>query len=53
MSRAGHLTEDHLLTIQDPNGAWLTDQPALTKFDQTAEISVWLQEISAELSTLP
>lgn len=39
---------DHLLAIQDPSGAWLTDQPAHTTFDQTAEISIWLQEISAE-----
>jgi hypothetical protein len=43
---------DHLLAIQDPSGAWLVDQPAHTTFDQTAEISIWLQEISAELFTL-
>jgi len=43
---------DHLVTIQDPSGAWLVDQPAHTTFDQTAEISIWLQEISAELSRL-
>jgi len=42
---------DHLLAIQDPSGAWLVDQPAHTTFDQTAEISIWLQEISAELLT--
>lgn len=40
---------DHLLDIQDRTGAWLTDQPAHTTFDQTAEIAIWLQEISAEL----
>lgn len=40
---------DHLLGIQDPSGAWLADQPAHTTFDQTAEIAIWLQEISAEL----
>lgn len=40
---------DHLLEIQDPSGAWLTDQPAHTTFDQTAEIAIWLTEISAEL----
>lgn len=40
---------DHLLDIQDPSGAWLVDQPAHTTFDQTAEIAIWLQEISAEL----
>jgi hypothetical protein len=43
---------DHLLAIQDPSGAWHVDQPAHTMFDQTAEISIWLQEISAELFTL-
>jgi hypothetical protein len=41
---------DHLLGIQDPSGAWLVDQPAHTTFDQTAEIAIWLQEISAERS---
>jgi hypothetical protein len=40
---------DHLLGIQDPSGAWLADQPAHTTFDQTAEIAIWLREISAEL----
>ena len=40
---------DHLLAVQDRSGAWLVDQPAHTTFDQTAEISIWLQEISAEL----
>lgn len=43
---------DHLLAIQDSSGAWLVDQPAHTTFDQTAEISIWLQEISAELFML-
>lgn len=43
---------DHLLAIQDPSGAWLVDQPAHTAFDQTAEISIWLKEISADLSTM-
>jgi hypothetical protein len=37
---------DHLLDIQDPSGAWLVDQPAHTTFDQTAEIAIWLREIS-------
>jgi hypothetical protein len=41
---------DYLLDIQDPSGAWLTDQPPHTTFDQTAEIAIWLQEISAERS---
>jgi hypothetical protein len=40
---------DHLLEIQDPSGAWPTDQPAHTTFDQTAEIAIWLTEVSAEL----
>jgi hypothetical protein len=42
---------DHLVASQDPSGAWLVDLPAHTTFDQTAEISIWLQEISAELFT--
>jgi len=42
---------DHLLEIQDPSGAWLTDQPPHTTFDQTAEIAIWLKEISAELES--
>ena len=37
--------------VQDPSGAWLTDQPAHTMFDQTAEIAIWLKEISAELES--
>jgi hypothetical protein len=37
---------EYLLDIQDPSGAWLTDQPAHTTFDQTAEIAIWLREIS-------
>lgn len=40
---------DYLLSIQESSGAWLTDQPAHTSFDQTAEIAIWLKEISAEL----
>lgn len=58
ITRDPHCTElaitiaDHLLAIQDPTGAWLIDQPAHTTFDQTAEISIWLLEISAELATL-
>ncbi|MGH3764619.1 MAG: hypothetical protein ACRDS0_00525 [Pseudonocardiaceae bacterium] len=38
---------DHLLKIQDPSGAWLSDQPPHTTFDQTAEIAIWLREISS------
>ena len=44
---------DHLLGIQDPSGAWLVDQPSHTTFDQTAEIAIWLKEISAELDRCP
>ncbi|MCP2258546.1 hypothetical protein LX15_002244 [Streptoalloteichus tenebrarius] len=40
---------DHLLSTQDASGAWLADQPALTVFDQTAEVAIWLLEISAAL----
>jgi hypothetical protein len=39
---------DHLLDIQDPGGSWLPGEPAHTRFDQTAEIAIWLREISAE-----
>lgn len=38
---------DHLVDIQHPSGAWLVDQPAHTRFDQTAEIAIWLREISS------
>ena len=40
---------DHLLEIQDGSGAWLVDQPMHDSFDQTAEIAIWLLEVSAEL----
>ncbi|SHF00968.1 hypothetical protein [Streptoalloteichus hindustanus] len=40
---------DHLLSTQDDSGAWLPDQPALTRFDQTAEVAIWLLEITAAL----
>ncbi len=43
---------DFLLSIQAENGAWLTDRPAHTCFDQTAEIALWLKTISSELSAL-
>lgn len=41
---------DFLLQTQSQDGRWLTDQPAYTFFDQTAEIAIWMREISAELS---
>ena len=43
---------DYLVSIQDEGGSWLADQPAITRFDQTAEICLWLLEISAELSDI-
>jgi len=39
-----------LLQIQDRGGAWLAAEAPYTTFDQTAEISIWLQEIAIELS---
>ena len=39
---------DHLLDIQDADGAWLKNEPAHTSFDQTAEIAIWLRLISSE-----
>ena len=39
---------DHLLGIQDADGAWLKNEPAHTSFDQTAEIAIWLREIISE-----
>jgi len=41
---------DYLLSIQDQNGGWLQDQPAHTCFDLTAEIAIWMKEISCALS---
>jgi len=43
---------DYLLSIQDASGAWLNSEPASTCFDQTAEIAIWLREISTELVDL-
>lgn len=40
---------DYLLSIQDTSGAWLKDEPPYISFDQTAEIAIWLKEISTEL----
>lgn len=40
---------DYLLSIQEHDGGWLTDQPAHTSFDQTAEIGIWLREMTASL----
>lgn len=43
---------DYLVSIQDAEGCWLKDEPPHTSFDQTAEIAIWLKEISAELSSV-
>ena len=54
-SRYSALAKDitnYLVTTQSPDGRWLTDQPAYTYFDQTAEIAIWMKEISNELSTV-
>jgi len=40
---------DYLVQTQSPDGRWLSDQPAYTFFDQTAEIAIWMREISSEL----
>lgn len=42
---------DHLLAIQGPDGSWLGGEPEHVRFDQTAEIAIWLKEISAELGS--
>ena len=41
---------DYLVATQSQDGRWMTDQPAYTFFDQTAEIAIWMKEISSELS---
>ncbi|UCE63873.1 MAG: hypothetical protein JSU59_01560, partial [Nitrospirota bacterium] len=41
---------DFLVQTQSPDGRWLQDQPAYTNFDQTAEIAIWMREISGEFS---
>ena len=46
---AKHLA-DFLVQTQTPDGRWLPDEPAYTYFDQTAEIGIWMREISHELS---
>ena len=41
---------DSLVSLQDSEGSWFKDQPTYTSFDQTAEIAIWLREISTELN---
>ncbi len=43
---------DYLLSIQTEAGAWLTEQPAYSYFDQTTEIAIWLREIATEISKI-
>ncbi|MGK7873489.1 MAG: hypothetical protein AB4426_09295 [Xenococcaceae cyanobacterium] len=43
---------DYLLSIQESEGVWLKDEPPQISFDQTAEIAIWLREISTELSEM-
>jgi len=40
---------DYLVQTQAQDGRWLLDEPAFTFFDQTAEIAIWMREISTEL----
>lgn len=42
---------DYLVSLQDSQGLWLQEQPPSTFFDQTAEIAIWLKEISSELNS--
>lgn len=43
---------DYLLSIQDAEGCFLKEEQAHSSFDQTAEIAIWLKEISVELSSV-
>ena len=36
---------DRLLAAQDASGSWLADQAECTRFDQSAEVAIWLLEI--------
>lgn len=40
---------DYLSHVQEANGRWLPGEPAYVSFDLTAEIALWLLEVSAEL----
>ena len=44
---------DYLVSIQDSSGGWLAEEPATTRFDQSAEIVTWMLEICAELGARP
>ncbi|MDJ0597225.1 MAG: hypothetical protein QNJ37_00030 [Crocosphaera sp.] len=43
---------DYLVSLQNKEGMWLKDEPSFTSFDQTAEIAIWLREISTELKLI-
>jgi hypothetical protein len=36
---------DRLMAAQDASGSWLADQAVCTRFDQSAEVAIWLLEI--------
>jgi hypothetical protein len=38
---------ERLIAAQDASGSWLADQPPCTRFDQSAEVAIWLLEICA------
>ena len=40
---------DFLVTLQDDSGIFLLDQPPLDRYDQSAELGLWLREIHTEL----
>ncbi len=40
---------NYLVSIQEPDGGWVQNEPNHTSFDQSAEIATWLLELSAEL----
>ena len=41
---------DFLVQTQSQDGRWLPEEPPFTFFDQTAEIAIWMREISGEFS---
>ena len=41
---------DFLVQTQSQDGRWLPEEPPYTFFDQTAEIAIWMREISSEFS---
>lgn len=40
---------NHLVSVQSPDGSWLSDMEPMFSFDQTSEIGFWLREISANM----